>query len=526
MAKKVLSVDSISHPEKKSVGKNASKRKKNLTLDVKNPKEYLIVRKVIIYFSIFLVTVSTVFLLAPLIYGYVYKDRVLPGVYVLGEDMGGKYEGELKKIVREKLEKNKFVFRIADQEETAEFSDMGLGIDFIRLADRGLERGKEGNVLSDFEIRYQSLVYYLSPKYYQKHFQKIGVELDYGIDSEKLKSFVEKLSKSIGSSEKNAGLVIKGSDIEVIPAKYGEKIISESLEEQIRHSIAKLKEGEKMVLGVTTDKITSHIKDKDLKESIQKAKKMIKSDVVLLYNDKKYVPKKEEIASWIIFEENGSKLTPKIDRAKTGAYLKNIAKEIDVAAKPKQLRIENGTKEIIKEEGKDGLAVDIAANAELIAGKVEIGESAVIGIITKIVKADVKTERVLIADWAKYVDIDLKTQKMTAYENKQPVFSDSITSGKNGYSTPVGTFLIYSKTRSQTMRGGIPGTTDYYYLPNVQFISWFNGAIAVHETYWRSSFGGADYVWNGSHGCINARRQTAEYIYNWAPIGTPVIVHY
>jgi lipoprotein-anchoring transpeptidase ErfK/SrfK len=42
---------------------------------------------------------------------------------------------------------------------------------------------------------------------------------------------------------------------------------------------------------------------------------------------------------------------------------------------------------------------------------------------------------------------------------------------------------------------------------------------AIHGTYWHTSFG-TPY----SHGCINLPTDKAEKLYEWAPLGTKVVV--
>ena len=59
-----------------------------------------------------------------------------------------------------------------------------------------------------------------------------------------------------------------------------------------------------------------------------------------------------------------------------------------------------------------------------------------------------------------------------------------------------------------------------YDLPGVQWVSWFSGDYSIHGTYWHHNFGHPM-----SHGCINATDGDAEFIYNWAPVGTPVYIH-
>jgi lipoprotein-anchoring transpeptidase ErfK/SrfK len=78
-----------------------------------------------------------------------------------------------------------------------------------------------------------------------------------------------------------------------------------------------------------------------------------------------------------------------------------------------------------------------------------------------------------------------------------------------------GQFRVYVKYRSQTMSG--PG----YYLPNVPYVMYFHRDYGLHGTYWHSNFGRPM-----SRGCVNLRTPDAQWLYNWAEVGTPVHVRY
>jgi lipoprotein-anchoring transpeptidase ErfK/SrfK len=124
----------------------------------------------------------------------------------------------------------------------------------------------------------------------------------------------------------------------------------------------------------------------------------------------------------------------------------------------------------------------------------------------------------------KYIDVNISTQRMCAYlAGGVQVNCWAITTGRNGWNTPTGTFLISRKTFVNSM----PNPPSPYPLNNIHYVSYFTGqGHAIHEAWWRSSFGGPDYTYNGSHGCVNAPIGVAQFIYDWAPIGTPVITHY
>ena len=113
----------------------------------------------------------------------------------------------------------------------------------------------------------------------------------------------------------------------------------------------------------------------------------------------------------------------------------------------------------------------------------------------------------------KWIDIKLVSQSLVAYEGQRAVYWATVSTGTAWTPTPKGRFRIYSKLRSGTMAG--PG----YYLPNVPYIMNFYGGYAIHGTYWHNNFG-----WPMSHGCVNMKIGDAQWVYNWAPVGTLVVV--
>lgn len=120
----------------------------------------------------------------------------------------------------------------------------------------------------------------------------------------------------------------------------------------------------------------------------------------------------------------------------------------------------------------------------------------------------------------KAIDINLSNQTLTLLEGGTNVYSCLISSGKPGYSTSTGDFRIYSKDRTAPM-GSTPEAAEFYYIPDVPFVMWFYGGYSIHGAYWHDEFGNVR-----SHGCVNVTLGDAEYIYGWAPVGTPVRVHY
>ncbi|MGN6220378.1 MAG: L,D-transpeptidase family protein, partial [Microbacterium sp.] len=120
---------------------------------------------------------------------------------------------------------------------------------------------------------------------------------------------------------------------------------------------------------------------------------------------------------------------------------------------------------------------------------------------------------------ARHIVVDLSDQAAYFYENGVVVSSTRMSSGLPGHDTHTGSFRITAKLRIQNM--GNPDLTKapYYYTKNVPWVMYFNGDQALHGAYWHNNFGN-----RMSHGCVNLPVGVAEFLYQWAPMGTEVTV--
>lgn len=124
-------------------------------------------------------------------------------------------------------------------------------------------------------------------------------------------------------------------------------------------------------------------------------------------------------------------------------------------------------------------------------------------------------------DWTRRIDVDLSAQQLVAYEGDTPIYHAPVATGKDGFNTPVGTFAIYSKYPVEDMAGSAGGET--WYVPNIPWVQYVVGGVALHGTYWHDQWGTGVRM---SHGCINLNIDDAEWLYEWADVGTTVQIHY
>lgn len=119
-----------------------------------------------------------------------------------------------------------------------------------------------------------------------------------------------------------------------------------------------------------------------------------------------------------------------------------------------------------------------------------------------------------------FVEISLDNQYMWYYVDgkllvETPVVTGNIAAGDY---TRRGCFRIASMTTDTYLVG--PTWNDHvdYWMP-------FDDQIGLHDSSWRSEYGGDIYLTDGSHGCVNTPLDAIATIYNNITVGTIVVVY-
>lgn len=121
----------------------------------------------------------------------------------------------------------------------------------------------------------------------------------------------------------------------------------------------------------------------------------------------------------------------------------------------------------------------------------------------------------------KYIDISLANQVMVTFENGKALDAYMISSGKRGMDTPKGSHAIRNK--SPRVWSKAYGLYMPYWMALVP-----DGKFGIHELpEWPGGYKeGANHLGTPvSHGCVRLGVGSAETVYTWADIGTPVLVY-
>lgn len=115
-----------------------------------------------------------------------------------------------------------------------------------------------------------------------------------------------------------------------------------------------------------------------------------------------------------------------------------------------------------------------------------------------------------------YVEVNLTEQCLWVYNNYECVVYTPIVTGSlgNGWGTPNGAFAVVYKEIGATLMG----LDVTYWMP-------FYGNYGLHDAPWRTVYEKEEYLFNGSHGCVNIPPVNADDVFRNVSWGTPVIVY-
>lgn len=444
-------------------------------------------------------------LLAVLVIGgiaWYYRDRALPNVSLGNINVSGKTKEEIKQIAQAQKDAISLTFVEDGQEVKATPEDVGINIDVEASANQATwARRNWLDLLLAWEHR--------------------DVPLVYTSDLGKAKAFAKEKFPSIVTDAKDAELKFneQTNAYDIVQGSAGMGFDAVAFVKAVEQLAADPKPISLPLATAPVQPVVQASKLESVKERVDKA-----TDLVFKFTYQgalKYTADPIDIANWTHFTPNPSNgsVTISYDQASVEQFLRDkVGASIAGPPQDKKVVVDQKTgKEIVIQSGREGRELsDVESLAKEVLTALDNGQS-----LTKevaVVTAPFTT--VTLAGTDRWVEVDLSEQRTSLWLGSQMVQSFTISSGIWKHPTVTGEFAIRYKTPNQVMSGGSKATGDYYYLPNVTWVSYFYEDYAFHTAYWHNNFGHPM-----SHGCINMRAEDAKTLYDFAPIGTRVIVH-
>jgi len=433
-----------------------------------------------------------------------YHGRAYPGVKLGGQDVSNLDTAAVSSRVQEYTANYALVVEVRGQPQEVTNQSLGLSYEYQRSAKAAVNQGKNQ------WLPLYGLVY---------TWQKGSVGLSYQLDGDKLDQVAAGLAGTDSVAPTDAKVVIEGENIRVEDDKPGRGVDPKRLSALIQEQIARGQRRASIGERATEASITT----KEIQAVLPAVQQAMKLPLSVQVSGRLYAPGAAQIGSWLVVSpDKDGRLVVGTNQDAINAYVAGVAGQVDVAAVIRQVNMVNGEVRTVS-EGKNGSALDKDAIARALANAVATGKDTAVTGVMAAVAFKTRTNNSVDVE-GKYIEINLSRQRLWAYNDKQLVYETPITSGATGagHATIQGLFSIKAKQTNRNLNG-VPLGFDYnvfvnYWMP-------FSGNYGMHDASWRNSFGGQDYYYGGSHGCVNMPASAAAWVFNFVNVGTPVWVH-
>lgn len=451
---------------------------------------------------------SALFLAANMAFAAIYADRILPGVKVGSVNVGGMSRAQARGALSRQAEQFSVQVELDNKIFTVDPRRFGGRYDVEATVSQAYLIGRQ----RVFDL----LGWWMDAR------SDGQIKLAYNMNRPQLQAYVSGFASQNSIAPIDARIVIQSGKVKVEPDKAGLAIDKNVLLEKIDASLASFTT---KPIVVNPTPVAAAVQVNDTNAAVNLAKQIMNLKVTLTYEGRAFKPSANEIGSWIAFKSSPSqKVVPYIDSSRVKGYMQSVAAAVDVAPVNKKVDLINGVAKVIQ-EGKEGKSIDQDGAVAAIAAGLEERRSVEHALVSKSVPYKTINTEVVSLEGGRYIEVNLTLQRLWLWDNNQVILTSPITSGASGagFPTVTGLFAIYYKT-TNTYLNGRPYGWDYYV--HVDYWMPFYKGYGLHDASWRNGvFGGQDYIYNGSHGCVNLPLDTAAFIYNWAAVGTPVWVH-
>jgi Uncharacterized protein conserved in bacteria len=432
------------------------------------------------------------------------QDKALSGTLLAGVDVSGKSRSEIAEVANTLVSNIKFNITYDYKTVSAHSSDLGISIDLEKTVNDVINLNGKKNLFS-----------VLDP------WTNRNVDIVATYDTESIQKYLNETFPGSYISVKNPSIEYRSSDskFHTMPSVTGKKIDANLLVDHINNALSNPQEISLTVASSITEPYIDY-------KAADEAAKYMNERLKLRLNINNagsliYYADPQDIAKWAEFAPN--QLTGKIDisfnKTRIEKYIKDkITPRVPSKVTNKIVFVTANNQKITLRSGKDGQTITnttelVDALHDAVTNKKKLNKN------VKLKKTKHSTDT-LYAKGESWLDVNLSKQTAALYSGDTKLITYSISSGTSITPTLPGTFRVWHKMRIQTMQGAING--EAYIVPDVEWISYFDSdGRAFHATYWHNNFGVPM-----SHGCINMTYEAAEALYQFAPIGTRVEVHY
>ena len=381
--------------------------------------------------------------------------------------------------------------------------------EFLLGKDIGLKYNEHNSISKIYDE--QKSVQWISALFKSQNYYVIDL---FTYNNNKLEDTINKLMCANRGmiSPQNVSFKYSNGTYEVIEEVYGNKIIKDKLNKEIKINIQRGKTSLNLDLKRCYENPKYILSSDKTLQTKKLLMKYISTKITYKFGDEREILDGKIINRWLSVNEN---LDVIISNNAVRKYIYELSRKYDTVGVTRNFNASTGELVEVK-GGLYGWKINQEEETKALIENIKQGnvfdkEPIYIQKAFSREKDEIGTT---------YVEINITRQYLWFYKDGKLIARGAVVTGNpnRGNSTVVGTYMIIYKQNGAILKGAGYEVKVNYWMP-------FYGNMGIHDASWRYSFGGEIYKSRGTHGCVNAPLYLAKTIYEKIEVGIPVICY-
>jgi vancomycin resistance protein YoaR len=432
-------------------------------------------------------------------YQFIFRDRVILGVWVAGQSLSGMTRAEANNFLQSKFGKpDAILARVGGERITLRDQDrtwrawpweIGLRTDFAPVADTAVSLGHRGSILQIFFEQIRCLWF------------GCDIGSDAQFDEGIAESYLGWLAPQVDRPARDASVRLEGSRVVATPAQKGRTLDTAAMLEKLRrHAFANDRTEIKLVFRETLPLIT------DVQDAQAQAETLLAAPAMLTFNDRIWAIDQGALASMLSIHPKQAadgqlRLTASLDHAQLVAYLKTLARDINQPARDARFHFDDKTLALTPTVlSQNGQTLDPEAAAQMIEQQI-LAAARLPGLASPLESVHARTmalpvtvtkPTIAVEDAAKFGIKELVSQGISNFRGSIPGRVQNIrttTAAMDGIVVPPGAIFSFDKYLPEVIEAN--GYDDAYIIFGDQTVLGPGGGVCqVSTTVFRAAFFG------------------------------------
>ena len=266
------------------------------------------------------------------LYHAIYAKMVIPGVTILGRDMGGtNYPQLLSDLSIKASTKGPIALKYLDNNFNIPNSDIDLNYNIPKTAKNAFNAGRTGNFILDIKSKFTGI------------YKPINVSFDYEYNKDKLVSKIIEISLQIENPHKDAAFIFDtNGNLTIEPELTGLVVDKDALKLEIEGRLSNVSSDN---IVITVSNYVPKLTESDLLQAAPKMQKLLNNLPIFVFQGSTFSIEGSDFTEMVYPEKEGEKVVLKVNNDRVKKFVTSIAEEVNRPPKSEIFQVE-GTKVI------------------------------------------------------------------------------------------------------------------------------------------------------------------------------------